>query len=251
MLVLGIEASARVAGAALYADGVIVSEEMQNGPLTHSETLMSMVEHVLRQNDVKPSALSAIALTVGPGSFTGLRIGAATAKGLALPWNTPVAPVSTLLSVAANMGPTNRLVIPMMDARRHQVYGACYRYEEGRWRTVVSPAACAPEELARRIGPAEEGCILAGDGAALYEETMRSVLGGGVVLAPPHLRFARPGVTAVLGAAMAERGETVSGRELELVYLRKPQAEREREERLQRIAAGNAEQNDASAGGSV
>ena len=227
MLVLGIEASARVAGAALYADGIIVSEEMQNGPLTHSETLMSMVERVLSQNGVKPSGLSAIALTVGPGSFTGLRIGAATAKGLALPWNTPIAPVSTLFSAAANIGPTNRLVIPMMDARRNQVYAACYRYENGEWLTVVPPVALSPEELARRIGRAEEGAVLVGDGAALYEETMRAVLGEGVEIAPPHLRFARPGVTAVLGAGMAERGETVSGPELELVYLRKPQAERE------------------------
>ena len=100
MLILGIEAAAKVAGAALWRDGQIISEEMVNGMLTHSETLMPMIDRVMKSVSVEPEALTAIALSAGPGSFTGLRIGAATAKGLALGLDIPLVPLSTLEALA-------------------------------------------------------------------------------------------------------------------------------------------------------
>ena len=145
MRILAIEASAKVAGAAFLESGRILAEQMVNGPLTHSETLMPMVAEVLRQAGRQPEEIDIIAVTNGPGSFTGLRIGAATAKGMALGLGIPVLPVPTLEALAFNVQSWPGLVVPMMDARRGQVYSAVYLQGQ-----CVRPAeAIAPEALAQ------------------------------------------------------------------------------------------------------
>ncbi|MBQ7915654.1 MAG: tRNA (adenosine(37)-N6)-threonylcarbamoyltransferase complex dimerization subunit type 1 TsaB [Firmicutes bacterium] len=235
MIILGIEAAAKVAGAAVYRDGQIVAEQMVNGTLTHSETLMPMVDAVLKAANMQPKELDAIALTAGPGSFTGLRIGAATAKGLALGLNIPLIPICTLEGLAANMGPTDHLIVPMMDARRNQVYTAIYDYEKGE---VMAPEAMAPADLAVKLQELGRPVVVLGDGSALYVEKLRELSHVPVVLAPAHLRHASAGTVAALGAKKYEQGQSISGSQLELNYLRKPQAEREREERLAREHQG-------------
>lgn len=232
MMILGMEASAKVAGAALYRDGQIVTEQMRNGTLTHSETLMPMIEAVIRDAGAVPEDLDAIALTNGPGSFTGLRIGAATAKGLALALQIPVVPVPTLYALAMNLWGTDDLIVPMMDARRHQVYAGIYEPQDGEMSLILPEDTYAPAALAEEIRKSGRRAVLTGDGAVVYYDAVRELLGDQVKLAPAHLLHARAATVAAIGAEWYAAGRAVSGSGLEIHYLRKPQAEREREERL-------------------
>lgn len=227
MLILGIEAAAKVAGAALWRDGQIISEEMVNGMLTHSETLMPMIDRVMKSVSVEPEALTAIALSAGPGSFTGLRIGAATAKGLALGLDIPLVPLSTLEALAYQAALAPGRIVPMMDARRGQVYTAVYRWENDRLQTIWEPEAVTVETLRERLTAEAEPAVLVGDGAALYAERLRPA-----VLAPAHRMHASAAAVAALGAWRYSEGLHISGDALQIEYLRKPQAEREREEKL-------------------
>lgn len=229
MRILAIEASAKVAGAAFLESGRILAEQMVNGPLTHSETLMPMVAEVLRQAGRQPEEIDIIAVTNGPGSFTGLRIGAATAKGMALGLGIPVLPVPTLEALAFNVQSWPGLVVPMMDARRGQVYSAVYLQGQ-----CVRPAeAIAPEALAQWLEERTEPCLFLGDGADLHADCFRGRLQERYHLAPACHKDLRAGVLAALAEQKAEVGEgLIEGSRLSPEYLRKPQAEREREERL-------------------
>lgn len=249
MIILGMEASAKVAGAALYKDGQIVTEQMRNGTLTHSETLMPMIEAVIQDAELQPEDLDAIAVTNGPGSFTGLRIGAATAKGLALALRIPIVPVPTLYALAMNLWGTDDLIVPMMDARRHQVYASIYdprQDDQGEPSRILPEDTYAPSVLIEIIRKAGRRAVLVGDGAVVYYGMMKDALGEMVRLAPAHLLHARAATLCAIGAdrlagglanALAE-GKAVSGSELEIHYLRKPQAEREREARLAEQQSG-------------
>lgn len=230
MLILGIESAAKVAGAALYENGRIIAEQMVNGALTHSETLMPMIEAVFKAAGRKPEDLDYIALTSGPGSFTGLRIGAATAKGMALGLRIPLIPVNTLESLAFAAGFHNMLCVPIMDARRGQVYGGVY--ENGQ--IVLEPQAISPADLAAELVKLDRPCLFMGDAADLYREQFAAALQENYHLAPAHLKDLRAASVAALAAEMLAKGQTqgISGHELEIDYLRKPQAEREREAKL-------------------
>ena len=229
MKILAIEASARVAGAVFLEKGRILAEQTVNGPLTHSETLMPMIARVMEQAGRKPENAELIAVTNGPGSFTGLRIGAATAKGLALGLGIPVLPVGTLEALAYNVEAFPGLRVPIMDARRGQVYGAVYGPQQCR----REPEALPPEALAAWLLEQEEDCIFLGDAADLYEDFFRQRLGGRYHLAPACHKDLRAGVLAALAEKKIREGAVpIPGSALRLEYLRKPQAEREREERL-------------------
>ncbi|MBQ7016151.1 MAG: tRNA (adenosine(37)-N6)-threonylcarbamoyltransferase complex dimerization subunit type 1 TsaB [Firmicutes bacterium] len=230
MLILGIESAAKVAGAALYENGRIIAEQMVNGALTHSETLMPMIEAVFQAAGRRPEDLDYIALTSGPGSFTGLRIGAATAKGMALGLRIPLIPVNTLESLAFTAGFHNMFCVPIMDARRGQVYGAVY--ENGK--VVLKPQAISPTELAEELVKLNRPCLFMGDAADLYREQFAAALQENYYIAPAHLKDLRAASVAALAADMLEKGQTqgIPSHELEIDYLRKPQAEREREARL-------------------
>lgn len=239
MLILGIESAAKVAGAALYENGRILAEQMVNGALTHSQTLMPMVEAVIKAAGREPEDLNYIALTNGPGSFTGLRIGAATAKGMALGLRIPLIPVCTLESLAFAAGFHNMLCVPIMDARRGQVYGAVYDHGIA----VLEPQAISPKELAEKLVKQDCPCLFMGDAADLYHEHFAAALQENYHLAPAHLKDLRAASVAALAAKMLESGQTrgIAGDELEIEYLRKPQAEREREAKLAAEALPQAE----------
>ncbi|MCI8633609.1 MAG: tRNA (adenosine(37)-N6)-threonylcarbamoyltransferase complex dimerization subunit type 1 TsaB [Lachnospiraceae bacterium] len=238
MLILGIEAAAKVAGAALYEDGRILAEQMANGALTHSETLMPMIDAVFKAAGREPEELDYIALTSGPGSFTGLRIGAATAKGLALGLGIPVIPLSTLevLAYGASGGMS---CVPMMDARRGQVYSALYAGEQ----VLMEPQAISIQELAEKLRAWGQPCMCMGDAADLYREQLSALLGAQYHIAPPHLKDLRAAAAAALAAEKLAKGlvKGICGSELTIEYLRKPQAEREREARLSAEALSQAE----------
>lgn len=250
MTILGIEAAAKVAGAAVLRDDTLLAEEYTDGTLTHSQTLMPMIHRVLHQAGKTMDEIDLITLTSGPGSFTGLRIGAATAKGLALgkayvdenghmAGGIPILPLGTLESLCAGAifaGIENCLLVGTMDARRSQVYAAAYDSE---LHPVIAPEAMPPAQLADQLCAIGKDCLFMGDAALLYRDFFAEALGERYHLAPEEIRNLRAGTSCYLAAKKlgeaAEKGEeapTVHGWNLAIDYLRKPQAEREREARL-------------------
>ena len=163
MRILGIESSSLVASAAVVENEVTLAEYTVNYKKTHSQTLLPMIDEMMRLLDMEPSAVDAIAVSGGPGSFTGLRIGSATAKGLGLALKKPLIHVPTLDAMAYGLFGASGLICPMMDARRQQVYTGIYRFEE-RFEIVMEQSALAVADLAERLNALGERVIFLGDG---------------------------------------------------------------------------------------
>ena len=229
MNILAVESSGLVASAAVYEDGRISAEYTLNYKMTHSETLMPAIEEICGKTGLDLGKLDYIACSMGPGSFTGLRIGAATAKGLALALDKPIIPVPTLDSMAYNVYDTNKAVCPIMDARRHQVYTAVYRWEKGELLRLTDYIAADIDEVMEKAASFGEEVIFLGDGTTVYRDKILSRKGFSIP--PPHAVFQRAALVAVLGERLAGRGVFVPGGEFKPFYIRKPQAERELEER--------------------
>ena len=227
MRILSLETSAKACSAAVTEDGVLLASAFQCSGLTHSRTLMPMVEGMLKNADMTLSSCDAVAVAVGPGSFTGIRIGVAAAKGLAFGADLPVIGVSTLEAMAMGLAWWDGLVICAMDARRQQVYNALFRAERGCLTRLTPDRAIALEELAAEIKNDENEKIIVGDGAQLCY-TYLSEQGIPCRMAPPSLVMQHAVGVAQTAGEMAARGETVSAHELVPVYLRLSQAERER-----------------------
>lgn len=225
MLTLGIDSSGRTASCALAEDGVLLGEYSTNIGLTHSETLLPMIQELFARCGRRCEALSLVAVSAGPGSFTGLRIGAASGKGIALAYGIPMAAVSTLEGLCRNVAESERFVHPIMDARRHQVYTAEYlggvlRGEE---------EAVSIEELVARLNREGGKHLFLGDGVAVYRAYIESNMTAEHSFASAGNLLQRAGSIALLGEQMLERGKTVESGNFTLSYVRKPQAERERE----------------------
>ncbi len=216
-MILAIEASAKTASAALCEGDTVLKSEFKNTGLTHSETLLPMVKRVME--GVKFSDLGAIAVTAGPGSFTGVRIGVATVKGLAFENDTPCIPVSTLEAIAYNFTDHNCVVCAVMDARRMQFYNALFRIENGSVQRLTPDRAIALEDLKEELIDFDS-VIIAGDGAALCHENLHLK---NAVLADEEHRFQN----AVDVAKAAQQHESISPAALMPTYLRPSQAERE------------------------
>ncbi len=229
MLILGIDSTAVTASAALadIKDGVLQTYSVftAKNKMTHSENLLPMIDHVLNIYGADVSDLELLAVNAGPGSFTGVRIGVATAKGLAFAKSLPCAPVSTLESLAQNLDGIPGVVCPLMDARRNQFY--CALFEGGK---RLAPDGCMTfDELYPILKEQTSPVTLCGDGAAVFARLCGDDMP--FSLANPVIREQNALSTAICGYRMLADGKTVSGKELRPVYLRVPQAERERLER--------------------
>ena len=231
MRILALETSAVTASAAVCEDETLLAQSFFNCGLTHSRTLMPMVEGMLSNSGMTLNDVDLIAVAAGPGSFTGLRIGVAAAKGLGWAAEKPCCGVSTLEGMAWNLSHVNGLICCVMDARRNQVYHALFRAEEGTLTRVREDCAISLDELFQRQKEEKTGYLLVGDGAVMcYNEAKARNLP--VMLAPPHLRYQSGWGVARAALERARQGQTVSAGELEAVYLRLSQAERERLARL-------------------
>lgn len=231
MLILAFESSAKTASAALARDDVLLGESFQNSGQTHSRTLLPMAEDLMRNCDVTAADLDAVAVAAGPGSFTGLRIGVAAAKGLAWGREIPCVGVSTLEAMARGVALQDGVIAAVMDARRQQVYAALFQRADGQFARLTEDRALSLEELKIDLDLIEKPKILVGDGASLCYNTLdqRSDL----ILLPEHLRYQRASGVLLAAAAVMERGEISPASELKPNYLRLSQAERERAEKLQ------------------
>lgn len=171
MKLLAIESSAIVASIAIAEDDRLICEYTSNHKKTHSQTLMPMIEEVSKLIDLDLKELDAIAIANGPGSFTGLRIGVATAKGLAHALDIPIIPVKTLDALAFNIGFTDKLICPMMDARRNQVYTALYTYENNTFKNILPSTVVPIEDIFSEIKTiGREVVFFLGDGVAPHIE---------------------------------------------------------------------------------
>jgi len=229
MLVLALESTAKSASAALCRDGELISQYYQSSGLTHSRTLLPMVRDMLRNNEVSLDEVDLIAVAMGPGSFTGVRIGISAAKGLAWAKDKPAVGVSTLEAMAWHgaAAPRGALICPVMDARRNQVYNALFEFAEGRPRRLCADRAVSLDELARDVIKYEKTIFLIGDGAKLCYNYLKKIEIPALLPPEPMLYQSAWGVAM---ASLDKKPGTAG--ELLPQYLRLSQAERERQERM-------------------
>ena len=233
MKILAFETSAKAASVALLENGKLLGENYQNTGLTHSQTLMVMAEDMLKACNLTPKDVDAVAVAAGPGSFTGVRIGVAAAKGFAWGGNIPCYGVSTLEAMARNLGIYDGYVVPAMDARRNQVYTAVFEARQGNLIRLEADMAISLEELKEKIKNFTKPVFLVGDGATLCYNTLLEAVPG-LVLPAEHRMHQRAAGVALAAQAKADAGEAGNGAELTPNYLRLSQAERERAARENR-----------------
>ena len=227
MKILALETSAKSVSAAVVENGAVLASSYQNTGLTHSRTLMPLVDGMLRAADLKLEQMELIAVAQGPGSFTGLRIGVSAAKGLAWAKELPCCGVSTLLAMAQNLRHTNATIVCAMDARRNQVYNAVFRAENGQLTRLTEDRAVSLAELAEELKNTEGTKFVVGDGAKLCY-TYLTQQGIPCRMAPAALVMQNAVGVGLAAEELAAEGKTVSSQELVPVYLRLSQAERER-----------------------
>lgn len=234
MLILAFETSAKAASVALLEDGILLGESYQNTGLTHSQTLLVMAQQLLHSCLRSISDVSAVAVAGGPGSFTGVRIGAAAAKGFAWGRDIPCYSVSTLEAMARNMGAWEGWVCPCMDARRSQVYNALFLASCGTLQRRSPDRAISLEELGQELLECSGPIFLVGDGSILCQRSLSSKIPN-LVLPPEHRMHQRAAGVALAAAAKIAAGERPDSPGQAPNYLRLSQAEREKLEREKQI----------------
>ena len=230
MRILGIESSSMTASVALMDSGITMAEYTVNFKKTHSQTLLPMIHQMVSLLEIELSTIDAIAVSGGPGSFTGLRIGSATAKGLGFALNKPLIHIPTLDATAYNLFGASGLICPIMDARRNQVYTGIYRFER-EFEVVMEQAAMEIGELLSRLNACGDRVIFLGDGVPVYEVRIREQMVQPFDFAPANDNRQRAASVAALGAVYYTAGKFETAAEHKPDYLRKSQAEREREEK--------------------
>ena len=231
MLILAFETSAKAASVALLEDGKLLGESYQNTGLTHSQTIMVMAEDLLKQCGKQVSGLTAIGVANGPGSFTGIRIGVAAAKGFAWGAELPCCGTSTLASMAVGLGIWQGYVCPVMDARRSQVYNALFHVDCGKYTRIREDRAISLRELGEDVKNLSEPIFLVGDGSVLCYNALSEEVPG-LVLPPEHRMHQRAAGVALETERMLKTGNSFPGEALVPNYLRLSQAERERNEKM-------------------
>lgn len=241
MKILAIDSSGLVASVAVLEDDILLAEYTVNYKKTHSQTLLPMLDAIVQMIDLDLQSIDAIAISKGPGSFTGLRIGSATAKGLGLALNKPLIEVPTVDALACNLFDAQGLIVPMMDARRAQVYAGIYRFEHHKLKVVHEQYAVPVEDLIGQINALGEPVILLGDGVPPYLDRIHALLQVPYTVAPAHMNRQRAGAVGALGEIYFAEGRTVSADAHRPEYLRASQAEREKIEKG--VPVGEIEKN--------
>lgn len=234
MKILALDSSGLVASVALLEDKTLTAEFTMNYKKTHSQTLLPMLDQVKQAISLDLDTVDAIAVAAGPGSFTGLRIGSATAKGLGLALNKPLIGVPTVDALAYNLYGTGEdtVICPIMDARRKQVYTGLYCFLQGKMKIIKEQDALPVTELLREINHLGRSVIFLGDGVPVYEEVIKTECKVPYSFAPAHVSRQRAGAVAALAAIYYGEGKMETAAVHQPEYLRVSQAERERAQRL-------------------
>lgn len=231
MKILALDSSGLTASVAVVEDEILTAEYTINYKKTHSQTLLPMLDEVAKQTELELETVDYIAVAAGPGSFTGLRIGSATAKGLGLALKKPLVHIPTVDALAYNCYGTDKIICPLMDARRNQVYTGLYEFVGQEFKVIKEQCAVAIEEILEEVNSLGKEVIFLGDGVPVYEETIREKIGVNYIFAPAHMNRQRAGAVAVLAQAYIKEGKTETAAEHMPDYLRLSQAERERLEK--------------------
>lgn len=227
MKILSLECSAKSASCAVSEENKILCSDFTLSGLTHSQTLLPMVVEMLSSNNIPFNDIDAFAVSVGPGSFTGIRIGISAVKGMALPKNSPCIPVSTLYSIACNFLDEDALICAVMDARCNQVYNALFRIKDGKVKEITEDRAVSVDFLKNEILKSKVRCkiIIAGDGAEMFFPYVKDKKN--VILAEESKRLQSGCGVAKAAQIYFKKGIYKTAEQLLPVYLRLPQAERE------------------------
>lgn len=239
MKILGLDSSGIVASVAVVEDDVLIAEYTVNYKKTHSQTLLPMLDEIVKMTELDLNSVDAIAVAAGPGSFTGLRIGSATAKGLGLALKKPLVAIPTVEGLAYNLYDTQGIICPIMDARRKQVYTGIYRFEDHRLRVLEDQMAVPMEELISKLNKLGQPVTFLGDGVPVFGEIIRQELAVPFAFAPAHVNKQRAAAVAALGLEYYREGKTQTAMEHVPDYLRVSQAERERAEKLKKANGKN------------
>lgn len=231
MTILAIDSSAKAASVCIANEEKIIGEFFINTSLTHSQTLMPMTEQLLKNTEMTIDEVDAIAVNAGPGSFTGVRIGVAAAKGLAFPKNLPCVSVSTLECMAYNLLGTDCMVCAVMDARCSQVYNAMFRIKGETVERLTDDRALSLSDLLLEFKQTDERILIVGDGAEITYDFLKNEASN-AVLAPKNRRTQTASSVALAAFQKLFEGKTQTAAELMPIYLRLPQAQRELNARL-------------------
>jgi tRNA threonylcarbamoyladenosine biosynthesis protein TsaB len=235
MLVLGIDTSTTSASVALLDDGQLLGEVVVNSTKTHSQKLMPIIDQLLKNCDLKVKDLDLIGIANGPGSFTGVRIGISTAKGLAHPFNIPLVEVSSLEALAYNLVNAEGLVCPLFDARRDLVYTRVVKWSKGTLETIIEDENCLISELVDQLKDLNQPVTFLGDGVLKFEDYLKEHLGDLAQIAPQNVRVSRGGSVAQAAYDASEaRRKKYDG--VKANYLRKTEAERTYEEKQLKLS---------------
>ncbi len=235
MKLLAIDGSGLVASVAFLEDDNLIGEYTVNYKKTHSQTLLVMLDALAQMVEMDLASIDVIAVTKGPGSFTGLRIGSATAKGLGLALDKPIVEVPTVDALAYNLWGVTDVVCPLMDARRSQTYSGLYEFCDGRMQVIEPQCAVSLEQMVERINALHRAVIFLGDGVPVFRSYLEEHVSVPYTFAPAHANKQRAGSVAALGLELAREGRIVSAEAHKPDYLRLSQAERERLEKEKRL----------------
>lgn len=231
MKILAIECSGLVAGIAVTEDDVLLGEYTMNYKKTHSQTILPMLDELAKMIELDLNTIDAIAVSSGPGSFTGLRIGSATAKGLGLALNKPIISVPTVDALAYNLWGIKEQICPLMDARRQQAYTGLYTFADGKFETMIPQCAVDISEIVEKINATQKSVIFLGDGVPVFAEYLSEHLTVPYTFAPANCNRQSAASVAVLAKKLYEAGIIETASEHKPDYLRLSQAERERKEK--------------------
>ena len=235
MKILALDSSGLVASVAVAEDDNLIGEYTVNYKKTHSQTLLPMLDAVAKMIDLDLEPVDAIAVAKGPGSFTGLRIGSATAKGLGLALDKPIVEIPTVDGLAYNLWGVKDLVCPLMDARRNQTYTGIYAFEGGEMQVLEPQCAVDISKIVEKINGLQRAVVFLGDGVPVFRDYISEHVQVPYTFAPAHVNKQRAGAVAALAFQYLQDGRTVSAVEHQPDYLRLSQAERERKEKEARL----------------
>lgn len=231
MKILGIDSSGLVASVAVTEDDNLLGEFTMNYKKTHSQTLLPMLDELAKMIELDLNTIDAIAVSGGPGSFTGLRIGSATAKGLGLALEKPLIHIPTVDALAYNLCGHRDMVCPLMDARRNQTYTGLYAFDGNKMQVELAQCAVGIDEIVEKINEKQRAVVFLGDGVPVFETYIREQINVPYTFAPAHVNKQRAAAVAALGEIYYKEGKTETAAEHRPDYLRLSQAERERMER--------------------
>ena len=235
MKILAFDSSGLVASVSILEEEQLIAEYTLNYKKTHSQTLLPMLDEIVKMTDLDLGDIDAIAVAAGPGSFTGLRIGSATVKGLGLALGKPVVSVPTLEGIACNLYGADALICPMMDARRKQVYTGLYEFASGKLQVLENQMACPVEEIIEKCNKTGRKVIFLGDGVPVYKDIIESKIQVEHDYAPAHMSRQRAGAVGMRAFDYIREGKLETAADHAPVYLRKSQAERELEAKGQTL----------------